>query len=187
MRVAPVGLFYADSTELDEIARASAEVTHAHPLGQDGAAVQAAAVAQATSLDSSDPFSRDRFCEKLMKVTRTTEMRTKIGLALELAKSEVRSDQAADELGQSITVHESQPFALFAFLRHPNSYKDCVMTAVLNGSDCDTLGAMSGAIAGAYLGAEMLPSDWAAKLENRSYIAAFARRLSALRRAASEP
>ncbi len=177
MRIAPVGLFHADSAELDEIARTSAEVTHAHPLGQDGAAVQAAAIAQATSLDSGDPFSPDRFCEKLKEVARTTEMSAKIELAIDLLRREARPDEAADELGQSVAVHESQPFALYAFLLNPKSYKDCVMTAVLNGGDCDTLGAMSGAIAGAYLGAAMLPIEWVAKLENGSYITAFARRL----------
>jgi poly(ADP-ribose) glycohydrolase ARH3 len=42
MRVAPVGLLYYDDLEnLREVAYGSAEITHAHDLGREGAALQA--------------------------------------------------------------------------------------------------------------------------------------------------
>ncbi|HEV2813971.1 MAG TPA: ADP-ribosylglycohydrolase family protein, partial [Solirubrobacteraceae bacterium] len=48
MRVAPVGLYFArDPERCVEEARRQARLTHAHPLGIDGAAAQAAAVAAA--------------------------------------------------------------------------------------------------------------------------------------------
>jgi poly(ADP-ribose) glycohydrolase ARH3 len=48
MRVAPVAVRFAgDKVLVDRQARASARVTHAHPHGVDGAAVQAAAIAGA--------------------------------------------------------------------------------------------------------------------------------------------
>ena len=50
MRIAPVGLFFHDAPDIYERARLSATVTHAHPIGIDGAAVQAQAVAQALKL-----------------------------------------------------------------------------------------------------------------------------------------
>jgi len=50
MRVAPVGLFYSARPEqLVKAARQSARVTHAHPLGIEGAVLVAAATAQAVS------------------------------------------------------------------------------------------------------------------------------------------
>ncbi|MEA3471268.1 MAG: ADP-ribosylglycohydrolase family protein, partial [Thermodesulfobacteriota bacterium] len=52
MRIAPVGLFYHSSHNLYEIARLSAEVTHTHPIGVDGAVLQAVAVAEALNLDT---------------------------------------------------------------------------------------------------------------------------------------
>jgi poly(ADP-ribose) glycohydrolase ARH3 len=57
MRVVPVGLFFHQAPNLYEQATASAEVTHTHPVGMDGAAVQARAVAQAFKLDSMKQFS----------------------------------------------------------------------------------------------------------------------------------
>jgi len=43
MRIAPVGLFFHNSLDLYGKACISASVTHAHPVGMDGAAVQARA------------------------------------------------------------------------------------------------------------------------------------------------
>jgi len=75
-------------------------------------------------------------------------------------------------------VHESLPFALFSFLRHPKSFEDCLFCAILHGGDRDTLGAMACAISGAYVGIKAIPESWIEKLENRSYIEDLAVRLS---------
>jgi poly(ADP-ribose) glycohydrolase ARH3 len=75
-------------------------------------------------------------------------------------------------------VHESLPFALYSFLRHPKSFEDCLFCAILNGGDRDTLGAMACAISGAYLGIKALPNSWIEKLENRSYIEQLALQLT---------
>jgi poly(ADP-ribose) glycohydrolase ARH3 len=40
----------------------------------------------------------------------------------------------------------------------------------MNGGDRDTLGAMAGALSGAYLGLKAIPQSWHQKLENRNYI-----------------
>jgi ADP-ribosylglycohydrolase len=85
-------------------------------------------------------------------------------------KSQVPATQAARILGQSVMIHESLPFAFYAFLAWPRSFEDCLMGAVLNGGDRDTLGAMAGAISGAYLGAAAIPALWQEKLENLDLI-----------------
>ncbi|MBT8407071.1 MAG: ADP-ribosylglycohydrolase family protein, partial [Deltaproteobacteria bacterium] len=51
MRIAPLGLFFHDSSEIYQQACGSAEVTHAHPVGKDGAAIQAWAVSRAVRLN----------------------------------------------------------------------------------------------------------------------------------------
>lgn len=170
MRVAPVGLFFHDSPDLYAQAAASAAVTHAHPLGQDGAAVQALAVAQALKLNPKEPFPRDAFLEGLLACARTPEMREKLYLVGELLSRAPAAMDAARVLGRSVAVHESLPFALFAFLSHPHSFRDCLWCAVLNGGDRDTLGAMAGAVSGAYLGLAGVPRLWQEKLENREVI-----------------
>jgi poly(ADP-ribose) glycohydrolase ARH3 len=51
MRIAPLGLFFHESLQIYEHACDSAEVTHSHPVGKDGAALQARAVARVVKLD----------------------------------------------------------------------------------------------------------------------------------------
>jgi poly(ADP-ribose) glycohydrolase ARH3 len=69
-----------------------------------------------------------------------------------------------------VAVHESLPFAIYALLRHSESFETCLMCAILNGGDRDTLGAMACAISGAYLGIEAIPQAWREKIENRQHI-----------------
>jgi poly(ADP-ribose) glycohydrolase ARH3 len=71
------------------------------------------------------------------------------------------------------------PFALYAFLRYPQSFEACLFCAILNGGDRDTLGAMACAVSGAYLGIEAIPPAWRARLENREHIEELALELAA--------
>ncbi len=175
MRIAPVGLCFGGAVDLYEKVRTSAVVTHAHPVGVDGAAVQAKAVAVA--LCSEGALDADVFAAELIVFARTEEVRRKMERMRELLLRDAPAPQAARELGFSVAVHESMPFALYCFLRHPDSYGACLECAVLHGGDRDTMGAMAGAVSGARLGVEAIPADWWEKLENASAIGRLARRL----------
>jgi poly(ADP-ribose) glycohydrolase ARH3 len=177
MRVVPVGLFCHHSPDLYEMARVSAVVTHAHPLGIDGAAVQSKAIALAVQHDPEDTFPSDAFVQDLLGFARTSEMRDKIREVGDLISSSAHPSVAAQRLGRTVAVHESLPFALVSFLRHPKSFEDCLFCAILNGGDRDTLGAMACAISGAYLGIKAIPKSWIEKLENRQYLEGLASRL----------
>ena len=181
MRIAPVGLFHYDAPDLYEKARASASVTHAHPIGVDGAAVLAWAVAQAVKLDPQEPFPFEPFCQGFVDFARTPEIRNKMMLVRTLIAEDVPPPDAARQLGRSVAVHESLPFAVYAFLRHPQSFEACLFCAVLHGGDRDTLGAMTCAISGAYLGVEAIPQAWREKLENRAYIEDLALKLAEMK------
>ena len=89
--------------------------------------------------------------------------------------------EAAGRLGRSVAVHESMPYALYAFLRHPGSYENCLFCAVMSGGDRDTLGAMACAISGAYLGVEAIPWFWLDKLERRRQIEELALKLARMK------
>jgi poly(ADP-ribose) glycohydrolase ARH3 len=178
MRVVPVGLFFHDSPDLYEMARMSAVVTHAHPVGVDGAAVQAEAIALAVKLDPRRSFPFETFIGTLRDFAKTSEMKEKIRDVQDLVIRREHPSIAADRLGRTVAVHESMPFALYSFLRHPKSFEDCLFCAILNGGDRDTLGAMACAISGAYVGIKAIPESWREKLENRSYIEDLASKLS---------
>ena len=170
MRIVPLGLLFHNSRQIYELAGKSAEVTHAHPIGKDGAAVQALAVAQAVKLQSRDGFSQGKFVRYLIDFARTSEIREKLELVKNLVNEDVFPPIAAEQLGRSVAVHESLPFAIYCFLRFRSSFEDCLCCAIMHGGDRDTLGAMAGAISGTYLGFEAIPILWRTKLENREEI-----------------
>ncbi len=183
MRVAPLGLFLGMAPNLYDQAAQSAAVTHAHPLAQDGAAVQALAVALAVDLSPAAPLNRESFLERLLSFSRTADLQKKLQLVGALLAEGVSDERAAEALGRSVKMQESLPFALFSFLAHPNSYVDCLFAAILQGGDRDTLGAMAGAVSGAYLGVSAIPVAWQEKLENRELLAGLAQALAASRAA----
>ena len=177
MRVAPVGLFFHRSGDLYEQARAASEITHAHPVGVDGAAVLAAAVAEAADAHPREGMDAAGMCGMLIDFARTDEIRGKMEQVGKLVEDQTPPNKAASVLGRGIAVQDSMPFAVFSFLRYPGSYRDCLLCAVLNRGDCDTLGAMACGISGAYLGIDAVPAQWRDKLENRGYIEELAVRL----------
>jgi poly(ADP-ribose) glycohydrolase ARH3 len=181
MRIAPVGLFYHDSPDLYEQVRQSASVTHAHPVGVDGAAVLAWAIARAVKLDPGGPFPVEDVTQGLVDFARTPEVRDKMARVHTLIAEDAPPSRAANRLGRGVAVHESMPFAVYSFLRHPQSFEACLFCAILNGGDRDTLGAMACAISGAYLGVEAIPPVWREKLENRGHIESLAVRLAEVR------
>jgi poly(ADP-ribose) glycohydrolase ARH3 len=117
----------------------------------------------------------------LIDIARTDEIQEKMKLLQTLLQDNASPPTAATRLGQSVAVHESMPFALYAFLRYPHSFEACLYCAVLNGGDRDTLGAMACAVSGSYLGLEAIPRRWTDRLENRDYIEALARKLAVQR------
>ncbi len=178
MRIAPVGLFYHLSPNLYESAKLSAEVTHTHPLGVDGAAIQAAAVAEAVNLDARRIFPKEKFISRLIDMARTNVMKEKMTIVRDLINDNGSPEEAVHLIGRSVAVYESMPFAVYAFMRNSESFEDCVFCAVLNGGDRDTLGAMAGAISGAYLGIDAIPVAWKEKLENLDLIEKLAREMA---------
>jgi len=181
MRIAPVGLFFHNAPDLYEQVRLSAVVTHAHPVGIDGAAALAWMIAQVVQLDPQEPFPFERLCQGVADLAQTPEMRDKLALIPALISEDVSPLLAAKQLGRSVAAHESVPFAIYAFLRHPQSFEACLFCAILNGGDVDTLGAMACAISGAYLGIEAIPHQWREKIENRARIEALAIKLAQIK------
>lgn len=180
MRIAPLGLTFHAQEDLYEEARASAEVTHAHPVGVDGAAVQARAVALVVSMKPGGAFPVERFLDALLDTARTATMARKLSSLRDLVADDAPPPEAARRLGLGVAVDRSQPFALYAFLRHTDSFEETLFCAALNGGDRDTMGAMACAISGGYLGEEGIPAEWRKRLENRTRIEALATRLADL-------
>jgi poly(ADP-ribose) glycohydrolase ARH3 len=177
MRIAPVGVLYHDSVDdLRMVAYESSRITHAHELGKEGAALQACAVALVTGLNPSAPFSGEDFVANLEGFVHHELYKHKIDEMRRLMGESDKS-RVVSSLGNGIEAFNSVPAAIYSFLSHPGSFEESVLYAISLGGDTDTIGAMNGAIAGAYLGIDSIPERWREKLENREYIEDLARRL----------
>lgn len=174
MRVAPVGLFFHAADDLYEQVQRSASVTHAHPLGVDGAALIAWAVARAVELSPGATFDREAFLDGLHAFARTDTFRTRLEDVSEALAAEMPAEVVGRRLGPGVAAHRSVPFALYAFLRYPDDFEACFFCAALYSGDRDTVGAMAAAISGAYLGVDAIPAAWRRNLENVDAIEALA-------------
>jgi poly(ADP-ribose) glycohydrolase ARH3 len=170
MRIAPVGVFYHDNPEaLKEIAYKSSRITHAHHLGKEGAALQAGAVALAANLEPQEDFNRHDFLARLTDFVQDKVYREKLEIIDELMEKPNR-ERVVVELGHGIEAFNSVPTAIYSFLSFPDSFAQAVLNAISLGGDTDTIGAMTGAISGAYLDVDAIPTQWRDRLENRRYI-----------------
>jgi poly(ADP-ribose) glycohydrolase ARH3 len=182
MRVAPIGLLYHDDLEqLRAVAYGQSQITHAHELGKEGAALQAYAVALATNADPSFRLNSYAFLKKLEAFTRNEVYKQKLERARELL-GETNRLRVARELGNGIEAYNSVPTAIYSFLRRPDSFEECVLYAISLGGDTDTIGAMTGAISGAFHGVEAIPERWKSRLEARDYIEKLAEKLWDIKR-----
>jgi poly(ADP-ribose) glycohydrolase ARH3 len=160
MRIAPVGLFYYDNPkELREVAYQSSLITHAHELGKEGAALQAFAIALAVREE------RDEMLVKLDDFVRQEVYKQKLRRMERLLRTEASSGEVIAELGNGMAAFDSVPTAIYSFLRFED-FERSVVYAIRLGGDTDTIGAMTGAICGAYYGDQAIPSEWLARLED---------------------
>ncbi|MGH9182451.1 MAG: ADP-ribosylglycohydrolase family protein [Acidimicrobiales bacterium] len=165
MRVAPVALWACGDTALAaEAARRSAVVTHTHPLGVDGAAVQASAVAAALAHPLTQPLDRAAFLAQVRAAATQTALAHQLDVVASLL-SEGTAHDVATQVGTGIEAHEAVPAAICSFLCHPDSFGETIRFAIGLGGDTDTIAAMAGAISGAFLGERAIPRPWAERTE----------------------
>jgi poly(ADP-ribose) glycohydrolase ARH3 len=170
MRIAPLAVFYHnDLTMLREVAFRSSQITHSHVLGKEGAALQAYAVALALGLEPGKAFDPQGFLSRLGELIQHETYREKLE-SVTMLLGEANKAKVIAELGNGVEAFNSVPTAIYSFLSHPGSFGKAILFAVSLGGDTDTIAAMTGAIAGAYLGTDAVPSKWRLKLENREYI-----------------
>jgi len=173
MRIAPIGCYYyADLKAMKEQAILSARITHNHPEGVAGAVAQATAVGLALERGlSNDPIEPDVFVDEI--AAQVMDIDKGFAKSLDAVTSMYSGplleviEAMANEYRLSLRAIESVPAAIGAFVL-TESFRDAVVLAVNLGGDTDTIGAMAGAIAGAYYGHFAIPKDWLDPLENRT-------------------
>jgi poly(ADP-ribose) glycohydrolase ARH3 len=184
MRAAPIGVFHRnDLLELRRVAQESARITHAHPLGMEGAVLIAFAVAL---LQDEVPaaFAPEAFLRRLREAAAplSAEFDGKLGRVEELLRNEPTVEEVVRALGNDTSALAAVPAALYAVLSRAGSFRDAVVFAVSIGGDTDTIGAMAGALSGALHGVDAIPEEWLETLENgrrgREYVRRLADRIT---------
>lgn len=175
MRIAPIGILYYDNADkLREIAYKSSHITHSHELGKEGAALQAFSIALAVR------GQKDGMLSTLREFVQNDVYKEKIRKIAILLDKEASKKEVISELGNGEAAFNSVPTAIYSFLRFDN-FEDSVVYAVSLGGDTDTIGAMTGAISGAYYGEGAIPTEWVERLEEgekgKSYIKRLAEEL----------
>lgn len=188
MRIAPIGAFYYDNPDdLRKIAWESSNITHAHIFGKEGAALQAFAVAEAINSDPSEELDKQSFISDLIKFVSVDGKlyKAKLKHIKELLKCGPDKAEVINRLGNDSSAPNSVLTAIYSFISHIHDFEDSVSYAVSLGGDTDTIGAMTGAISGAYHGKSGIPQRWLDVLENgergRDYIEMLADKLYELK------
>jgi ADP-ribosylglycohydrolase len=163
MRVGPVGAYFADDFDaVVENARASAEVTHAHPDGQAGAIATAVAAAQAWRVRASQASGPgEAILEAAIEHTPDGKTREGLRVAARLALGEP-VDAAVRVLGNGSLVvsFDTVPFALWCAARSLFNYEEALWATVSGLGDCDTTCAIVGSIVALAVGREGVPEAW---------------------------
>ncbi len=166
MRTPPIALFFHNNTSLllDET-RKAAEITHAHPQAIDGALAISMAISYALKRNFDDSFWKD------LNYNCSTEIfKEKFNLIKTwLADEELINHQTVvNKLGNGISARDSVITAIYTAIRFINFRFDELMKFVISlKGDVDTIGAMAGAIWGAYNGIKNLPNI---SIEEKDYI-----------------
>lgn len=166
MRVAPVALaFFGDAAAVAVASDLQAEVTgHTHPIGRFGSRLQAMAVRRAVRRGlAGEPFDGVAFAEEMLGAG---PAEFDAALAWIRRHPSAEADDAERALGTSLKASCSVCAALWAFVRRPDSAEEAIIEAVNLGGDTDTIGAMTGAMAGGFHGAAALGEEWTSALEN---------------------
>jgi poly(ADP-ribose) glycohydrolase ARH3 len=173
MRSPMIGLYYAENEKkLIQAADAVASVTHAHPLGREGAVL----IALATAWSFTDT-NTDEILERLEENVESNEFRSRFAIAGELLRMVELPPprQVALQLGNGVAAVESCVTSIFLALSFQNKdFDDLLKYAIQIGGDVDTIAAMAGAIWGASHGMTALPQSMLDQLEQKDRITVLA-------------
>ena len=162
MRSAPIGAYFAD--DYDRViyeAKASAEITHAHPDGKTGAVAVALATAWMCRQGEKAEKANYALIEFVLEHLPQTDTFHRLKKALDVG-FELSPRTAASLLGNGSGVISSDtvPFCLWCAARHADSYTDALWTTVAGLGDRDTTCAIVGGIVAPSAGREAIPADW---------------------------
>ena len=182
MRVTPIGIAMptADPQAFAEAVWSSCQVTHATRQGFQSAALVAAAVSFGIdTARSTSPNLRGLLWKAVTYVdslpergawTPDPDVVAATRRAMQLVANPASSslECLVEQVGTSVASAQAIPMSFALLARNPSP--QALMDAANIGGDTDTIGAIAGAILGAALGVEVLPTDSLSRIEEVSHL-----------------
>ena len=187
MRAHAVGLAMAgvgEAWRVEEVAEQVARVTHSHPLGVQGGALQAVATYHAVK--GAEVVELRASVEQLVEdwpeySTKMGVIHRSLGRSTDDLEEVVLGHQEAVGLGNGVAAVDSVPTALYCYLEvlgkerqeqtarsqeaAQGLFEQVLSLAIQCGGDTDTIASMACALAGATLGEQGLPQELVARCE----------------------
>jgi len=158
MRGIPIGIFYTPD-EVREVSLAASRVTHFDPAaGEASAFVNRMVSGMCRGEEAATSFGR------ALRACRDHEL---LGML-----ENYRAYPPVPSLDAIVCTH-----CAVRVFTDARSFKDAVIAAINMGGDADTVGAITGGLAGARFGLEAIPSSWLARLRDRDELLSLAWRL----------
>lgn len=174
MRVAPIGLFFADldvaPLGVDLLGADAAALTHGHEMGYIPGAMLVHIVRLVANSD--DITLKDAVLSAMgMARVLFPDAETLPGFlelisrAVELSESDVDHLSAIHQLGAGWIGDEALAIAIYCALKYADDFDMALIASVNHNGDSDSTGAITGNILGAYLGLSRIPQKYLDKLE----------------------
>jgi ADP-ribosylglycohydrolase len=177
MRVAPIGLAYADVEKAFRLGCEAAAVTHGHPTGFLAAGYLAALVSGLLSGNQAEA-ALDDASRILAEQAAPHECMGAVERAVELVQRHDPSPEIIETLGAGWVAEEALAIGLYCALVAGDDFSKGVRLAVNHSGDSDSTGSIAGTIIGARYGARVIPTPWLAELEMKDLIEEVARDLT---------
>ncbi len=167
MRSAPLGLAYWHALDaLKSMSKRVSLMTHDHPTASAGSFATAFLVAK-----SLEGLETQALLDELVKRTRRIDEPFAEHMLLIPEALKIEMTKAAHELlGRGWVAEEAVAGAIYANIKHPNSFRDIILEAANSGGDTDSKACIAGAIAGTRLGRDAIPTGWIEGIENRDLL-----------------
>ncbi len=166
MRCPPVALWdFADVSARLEHSRVQSEITHAHQECQWSCALLNSFIFHLMTVGV-----RDLALERALNECRDAPGHIR-------KRAQLAPGKMKGELKPTGYVLDTLDCAIWAFM-NTESFEDAVVSSINLGGDADTIGAVCGALAGAFYGERQIPQRWLDVLENREHIANLATQMA---------
>jgi len=167
MRSAIIGAHYCDDPDkIREYTKASTELTHTDPRAWVGAAAVSYGAALAMTSSKDQRPDTDLFFESIGALCDQDDHEWP--KLVELMRQSLKEEASVPDfirkmnLENGVTgyIYHTVPVAIYSWLRHYGDFKTTLTEVLNDGGDTDTVGAITGALAGATTGQRGMPDEW---------------------------